>query len=108
MNPGFKTSIVLNQYNANIVVSVENINNIYYLQTIPVFLDTLIRLTQDKTWTNIPLEYINRLCSGKEKEQLRKKVNKQLIIEDQEEEKNLEEEKLEEEEEEKLEEEEEE
>jgi hypothetical protein len=61
-NPGFKTNIVLNREKGQIVITVDNINNIYYLDTIPVYLDTMIRLTQDKESTDFSLERINELC----------------------------------------------
>ena len=71
-------TIVLNQYNANIVITVESINNIYYLETIPIYLDTLIRLTQDKNSTRIPLIDIDHLCSIKEKKDVH--FNEQKVV----------------------------
>jgi len=69
-NPGFKTTILFEQKISVITISVENINDIHYLQTIPVYLDTMIRLTQDKNSTNYPVQEINTLCSTGEKEEI--------------------------------------
>ena len=67
-NPGFKTTITLNQESGIITVTTENINNISYLYTLPIYIDSIVRLTQDKTSTNYPLKEINKLCSSGEKE----------------------------------------
>ena len=69
-NPGFKTTITLEQKTGVITINVENINDIHYLQTIPIYLDTIIRLTQNKNSTNYDVENINRLCSTGEKDEI--------------------------------------
>ena len=61
-NPGFKTNIHLNKEKGVITITMENINNINYLQTVPIYLDTMVRLTQNTTSTGFPLEKINELC----------------------------------------------
>jgi len=66
MNPGFKTNITLNSITSTVTITVENINDIYYLNTIPIYLDSFIRLTQDKKSTLVPTKTINSLCSGEE------------------------------------------
>ena len=43
-NPGFKTTISLQQETGIITILTENINNINYLYTLPIYLDTIIRL----------------------------------------------------------------
>ena len=65
-NPGFKTEITLDLETATLKIVTENINNLNYLYTIPIYLDTIVRLTQDKTSTNYPLAEINRLCGAEE------------------------------------------
>ena len=45
VNPGFKTIISLNQISSLITVSVENIDSLNYLYLLPIYIDTLIRLT---------------------------------------------------------------
>ena len=69
-NPGFKTTIALEQKIGVITITVENINDIHYLQTIPVYLDTIIRLTQNKNSTSYPVKEIDRLCSSGEKDEV--------------------------------------
>ncbi len=69
-NPGFKTTIKLNSITSTITINVENINDIYYLETIPIYLDSFIRLTQDKASTLVPTKKINSLCSIDEKVEL--------------------------------------
>jgi len=69
-NPGFKTNISLNQETGIITITTENINNMNYLSTIPIYLDTMVRLTQDKLSTNFPIKEINKLCLSGEKEEI--------------------------------------
>ena len=69
-NPGFKTTIELEQETGVITITTENINNINYLKTLPIYLDTIVRLTQDKNSTNYPVKEINKLCSSGEKEDI--------------------------------------
>jgi hypothetical protein len=65
-NPGFKTEASINLETATLKIITENINNINYLYTLPIYLDTIIRLTQDKTSTKYPISEINKLCSSTE------------------------------------------
>jgi len=65
-NPGFKTTIVFDKFTSVITINVHNINNINYLYTIPIFLDSLIRITQNKSSTLYPSNEINKLCSSVE------------------------------------------
>jgi hypothetical protein len=65
-NPGFKTEIALDLETAVLKITTENINNINYLFTLPIYLDTMVRITQDKNSTNYPLSEIKRLCGGEE------------------------------------------
>jgi len=62
-SPGFRTTITLERETGIITVTVENINNIFYLYTIPIYIDTMIRLTQDKNSTTYPSKEIEELCS---------------------------------------------
>lgn len=70
-NPGFKTTIELNKSTSIITIVVENINDIHYLSTIPIYLDTVIRLTQDKKNTKYPTKEINKLCGSGEKTEVK-------------------------------------
>ena len=70
INPGFPITIKEKPYTNELILSVENINDIYYLDTIPIYLDTLLRLTQDKNSTNYPTKKIKSICSGDEKSEI--------------------------------------
>jgi hypothetical protein len=63
-NPGFKTEASVNLETATLKITTENINNMNYLYTLPIYLDTIIRLTQDKTSTKYPTSEINNLCGA--------------------------------------------
>jgi hypothetical protein len=66
INPGFKTRILLDSIVGDITITVEGINDILYLDTIPVYIDTLVRITQDIDSSGIPVDEISKLCRGKE------------------------------------------
>jgi len=74
-NPGFKTTLTnvvkLENNNSKIVVLVENINDIFYLYTIPIYIDSIIRLTQNSKSTSYPLKEINILCKSGIKEDIK-------------------------------------
>jgi hypothetical protein len=65
-NPGFLTTMILEKFNNTLIIKVLGINNIQYLNTIPIYIDTLLRITQDPTSTTVIQEKIKKLCSGKE------------------------------------------
>lgn len=56
VNPGFLTTINKEQtpLSKNIVIKVTGVNDINYLETLNIYLDTLIRLTQNLSSTNVP------------------------------------------------------
>ena len=62
-NPGFLTTIELEKFTNNIKINVSNINDLRYLYSINIFLNSLIRLTQDRT--QLPIEDIKQACKGK-------------------------------------------
>jgi hypothetical protein len=65
-NPGFKTNITLDLETATLKIVTDNINNINYLYTLPIYFDTMVRITQDKTSTRYPINEINKLCGAEE------------------------------------------
>jgi hypothetical protein len=69
-NPGFKTILHIDQPSSSIKITVENINDIHYLETIPIYLDTMIRFTQDKKSSDYSWKKIDLLCSLGEKEDI--------------------------------------
>jgi len=67
-NPGFKTVISLEKETGIITITTENINNINYLYSLPIYVDTMVRLTQDKgASSTYPPKEIYHLCSTGEK-----------------------------------------
>jgi len=67
VNPGFKTILQVNTMTEDVTVTVENINDILYLETVSIYIDSLIRLIQDKKSTHVTAGHIKTLCSGNEK-----------------------------------------
>lgn len=70
INPGFQTIMNANLITSEILIKVSGINDIYYLNTIPIYIDTLIRITQDINSTEIKSSEILKLCSGSEVEDI--------------------------------------
>ena len=68
VNPGFKTHMVLktslNSTTNDLIIEINGINNIKYLSTIPVYLDSIIRISLDIKSTTTNLNLINKLCYG--------------------------------------------
>jgi len=65
-NPGFKTTIKLDKQTNIATLIMENINDFNYLKVIPIYIDTIFRLTQNINSTNIPSQSIYNLCSKNE------------------------------------------
>ena len=63
-NPGFQTNIILDKETGIITITTENINNINYLYTLPIYLDSMVRLTQNKKSTDYSDLEIKKLCSS--------------------------------------------
>ena len=61
-NPGFLTTIKRDNFTQNILIQVNNINDIFYLDTIPIYLDSLIRITQNIQSSPALEAEINTLC----------------------------------------------
>lgn len=64
-NPGFLTTINLEKFTNNIRINVSNINDLRYLYSIEIYLNTLIRLSQDPDSTNVSSNTIKQICKGK-------------------------------------------
>ena len=65
-NPGFSTKITLENFTNRATIIMDGINNINYLSTIPIYLDSLLRITQNVDETEVSIEKINKLCLKKE------------------------------------------
>jgi hypothetical protein len=70
INPGFQTLMSVNLITSELTVDVSGINDIYYLNTIPVYIDSIVRITQDINSCGIDISKINTLCSGEEVEDI--------------------------------------
>ena len=63
-NPGFLTKITKGQFNNIITIEISNINNILFLTSLHIYIDSIIRVYQDPSTTDIPYEQIMQLCQG--------------------------------------------
>ena len=70
INPGFKTTVELDSIRSEIKITVSNINDINYLNTIQVYIDSFLRITQDLNSTDVPASRIKQLCSAGEIEDI--------------------------------------
>lgn len=64
-NPGFLTTINYEEFSNNIIITVSNINDIEYLNTLPIYLDALIKITQGLKITQVSKQELDDLCSSK-------------------------------------------
>ena len=70
INPGFQTLMNINRITSELTIDISGINDINYLKTIPVFVDSIIRITQDIDSCGVDESKINSLCSGDEIEDI--------------------------------------
>jgi hypothetical protein len=63
-NPGFLTKITKGAFNNIITVEITNINNILYLTPLHAYIDSIIRIYQNPSTTDIPYEKITELCTN--------------------------------------------
>jgi hypothetical protein len=66
INPGFLTTMEINSITSELLINMSGINNIYYLNTIPIYLNSFVRITQDINSSKLSNKYIHTLCSGRE------------------------------------------
>ena len=74
INPGFKTTVALRKNTDIVTITVDSINDIQYLETIPIYLDSFVRLSQNPSSTNVPSKVIHKLCNTG--------VKKDIIVKD--------------------------
>jgi hypothetical protein len=72
INPGFKTTMRMrnNLIASELIIVMNGINDIYYLNTIPVYINSIVQITQDIESIGIEPALINKLCSAKEIEDI--------------------------------------
>jgi hypothetical protein len=63
INPGFKTVVALKKNTDIVTITVDGINDIQYLETIPIYLDSFVRLSQNVSSTGVPQKVIQKLCN---------------------------------------------
>jgi hypothetical protein len=61
-NPGFNTFIKTEPLENNLIIEIDNITSIDYLQILNVYIDSILRITQSPDSTNVPSDKINSLC----------------------------------------------
>ena len=61
-NPGFLTKITKGAFNNIITIEIANINNILFLPALHIYIDSIIRIYQDPSTTDIPYDKIAELC----------------------------------------------
>jgi hypothetical protein len=64
-NPGFLTMIQLEKFKANVIVNVNGINDLKYLYTIPIYIDSLLRISLYPTTTSISEVSVLNKCKKK-------------------------------------------
>jgi hypothetical protein len=63
-NPGFLTRISQAQFRSVANVVIDNIDDMYYLDCIPIYIDSILRMTQAPGSTRVPQELITSVCSA--------------------------------------------
>jgi hypothetical protein len=63
-NPGFLTKITKGAFNSIITIEIANINNILFLPMLHIYLDSIIRIYQDPSTTDVPYDKIAELCAN--------------------------------------------
>ena len=61
-NPGFPTKIIQTPFQSNIIIEVDNIDNINYINEIELYIDSIIRITQDINSTKVKSNMIDTFC----------------------------------------------
>ena len=82
VNPGFKTLVSLKKNTDVVTITMQNINDIQYLYTIPIYLDSFVRLSQDASTTNVPQKVIQKLCNTGAKKDIVVRDNLSSSIDD--------------------------
>ena len=60
--PGFETLVVTDRIARNVTITINGINRLEYLNLMPVYVDSWIRLSQTEHTSNYPIEKINQIC----------------------------------------------
>ena len=68
INPGFRIYMIREQYSNNIIVTISGINHYEYLGTVPVYIDALFKMVQDKDYHNKQIESLCQRVDETEEE----------------------------------------
>ena len=63
-NPGFLTKITKGAFNNIITIEITNINNVLFLPTLHIYLDSILRIYQNPGTTETPYQKISELCAN--------------------------------------------
>ena len=63
-NPGFLTKITKGAFDNIITIEIGNINNVLFLSTLDIYIDSIIRIYQNPGTTDIPYSKIVELCAN--------------------------------------------
>jgi len=75
-NPGFKTTVYPEKFTSNKIIYIQNIDNIYYLKFIPLYIDSILKIFIKKFSNKDILNQINSICK------IKTKVNDDILIKD--------------------------
>jgi hypothetical protein len=84
-NPGFLTTILQEKFKNTINITIENINDLFYIKSIETYIHSLILLTQYIDDIDIDKKLINKLCSknkvNDEVNEVKDIINKDILEE---------------------------
>ena len=66
-NSGFPVQLFLDTRSETLSITISNIDNIFYITTIPIFIDSMLRLAIDPKTTDVSKTNIDKLCLDKSK-----------------------------------------
>lgn len=66
-NSGFNIHTFLDTRGETFTITISNMNDIFYITSVPIFIDSMLRLSIDPKTTRIPKTFINKLCVDKTK-----------------------------------------
>lgn len=62
--PGFETSLMTDRIGGNVIFTVKGINNLNYLNTVPIYIDSWIRVSQPEYTSQFPQQRVMKICMG--------------------------------------------
>ena len=80
-NPGFLTVIEKQKFSDILMIKVSGITHLDYLQTLYIYFDSLIRITQNPASTQVKNERIKKICAGKQVGEEKQVVERIALIE---------------------------